>query len=114
MADSYKALKPLLNQTFTYYEYQGIDRQHKSSYSEGIEITGVRVDKKRRYSVGSESKNVLSTHTIYTFVDVTAPFIEFKEQSKIVLDGKEYIIEDVRIVNDLFTNRVATQELNVR
>lgn len=82
----------MLVDSFVYEEYDGVDRNQVPKYKESEMIENVRIDRNRTYYRDSEESGIRAEAKIFCYASATEPFLEFKEQSKVTFDDKEYII----------------------
>lgn len=106
-------LKRFLVDDFIYEEYIGKDRTHTISYKEPVKIENVRIDRVRQFHRDSNEADIRAEATIYCYSKNTQPFLAFKEQSRITIDGNHYLIKTVREYTDPFSSKRAVYELDV-
>lgn len=107
-------LKRLAKDSFEYHELTGTDRKHQRTYAKPVTIEGVRVDKRTQYVTGADSKDILATHTIFTYKGVSTPYFQFKAESKVVYEGEEYIIVTINEYCDPYSDESITQEVLIK
>lgn len=105
--------KDMLVDSFIYSEYAGKDRNHAPTFKEEEEIEFVRINRKRTYYRDSSDSGVKHEAKIFCYQAHTTPFLEFKEQSKVSFDNKDYTIVDVNEYNEPFSNNRTIYELGV-
>lgn len=105
--------KELLVHKFEYYEYLGTDRYHNPSYLEPVVVENVRVDYTKVYSRNREEKKLIATAVIFCYAGLTEPFEDFKEQSKVVFNGKEHTIEQVIPITQPYSADLFAYEVEV-
>ena len=94
----------LLTQSFDYYELEEMDTWLTHSYKEKLTIKNVRID----VTGGSNPKAIA-----FMYASDTTPFIKFKRRSKIVTQNETYIINNVVKINEPFTDKVWSVELEL-
>lgn len=105
--------KRVLVDRFEYLEYDGKDRYHQPAFKELVTVTNVRIDRNTVFSRDANEAKVLANAVIFCYADHTTPFQEFKEQSKIIFDGKEHILQRVIYVTNPYNNKPFAYELEV-
>lgn len=107
------AIKSMLVDSFEYGEYKGKDRSHNASYEQFKAINNVRIDRTRQFHRDTDEAIVRAEATIYCYSKYTNPFLNFKEQSKVIIDGEEYTIKTKRSYIAPFKKDMAVFELDV-
>ena len=98
--------------SFVYHEYISDDGDWgKPEYAEPVTINKCRIDRGSQYSNSASGKQLLYSGLLFCYTDMTTPCLEFKEQSKIVYDGKEHIVTKVITVMEACENKVYCHEL---
>lgn len=108
-----KMAKKLLVHSFEYHEFIGVNRNHVASYKNPIIINNCRIDFATIYSRDKSQKQVVANMLILCYQGVTTPFIDFKEQSKIIYQDKEYILQKVIPITQPYSNELFSYELEV-
>lgn len=98
---------------FEYYEYLGQDRYKQPSYGESVMVSHVRVDESSVFSRDGDQKKILANAVIFLYNGYSVPFGEFKEQSKIVFKGIEYILQKVIPISNPYNDNLFSYELEV-
>ena len=100
--------------SFVYHEYLSDDGDWgKPEYAEPVEITKCRIDRGSNYSSSASGKQLIYNGLLFCYPGMTTPCPEFKEQSKLVYDGKEHIITKLVTVMEPYENKVYCYELEV-
>lgn len=105
--------KDLLVHSFEYHEYLGTDRYHNPQYADAVTVDSVRIDYTKVYSRNKEEKKLIASAVIFCYAGLTKPFKDFKEQSKVVFDGKEHTIEQVIPITQPFSSELFSYEIEV-
>lgn len=105
--------KRLLVHEIEYSEYDGLDRYKQPSYKEPITITDVRVDESTVFSRDTTQSKVLANAVVFVYNGLSVPFIDFKEQSKVVYNGREYITQRIIPIYEPYTNELFSYEIEV-
>lgn len=108
-----KIAKKLLVHSFEYYEFISANRNHVATYKNPVTIENCRIDFATIYSRDKSQKQVVANMLILCYKDVTVPFIDFKEQSKIVYQDKEYILQKVIPITQPYSKELFSYELEV-
>ena len=104
----------MLVDSFIYEEYAGLDDVwQKESYKEPEAIEKVRIDRTTVYSRDSTQSKIVAESVIYCFASATSPFKDFKEESRVTFDGKQFIIKKVVINKEPFADKIWSYELEV-
>lgn len=98
---------------FEYQEFVGQDRYKNPEYAEPIIITNVRVDESTVFSRDGDQKKILANAIIFVYKGYSAPFVDFKEQSKIVFNDKEFLLTKVVPVAQPYSKELFSLELEV-
>ncbi len=85
----------MLTDSFVYEEYDGIDRSHAPKYKKPITVENARIDHQRKYYRDAEDSGIKYEAKIYCYAGKTIPNVEYKEQSRITFNDKEYTIKEV-------------------
>ena len=99
--------------SFDYHEYYKRDSFREVEYKEPVEVTKVRIDQSRTFTQSKTDADINIKAVIFCFASDTAPFMSFKEQSKVVFDGREYIITKVIPQYEPHRNELWSYELEV-
>ena len=99
--------------SFVYYEYLKNDEFGKSIYSDPVTINNVRVDYSTQFTRDKTESKVIANAVIFCFASATTPFLAFKEQSKVTMDGKEYVIQKVVTNKEPYNDTLWSYELEV-
>lgn len=105
--------RQMLVDSFIYEEFQGKGRDHNPKYADPVTIEMARIDRQKTYGENSQEAAIRSNATIYTFAPLTTPFLDFKEQSRVRFDGREYVVVEVRKLKHWYLNEVMAYELDV-
>lgn len=103
----------MLVDNFSYEEYDGVDRNQIPKYKDEVMIENVRIDRTRRYYRDSSESAVKAEATIFCYRIGTEPFIEFKEQSKVIFDDEDYTIQRVTKHQEVRSRKIAAIQLEV-
>ncbi|WP_162487350.1 MULTISPECIES: putative minor capsid protein [Pseudomonadati] len=103
--------KRILVHSFQYHEYLKEDRNHKPLYDIPVEVTNCRADFATIYSRDTSEKKIVAECLIFCYNDHTRPFVAFKEQSKIILEGREMVIKKAIPIYEPYTKRLFSYEL---
>jgi len=87
----------LLVHSFEYHEFVKTDKWSKPTYQEPITVKNVRIDGNIAFCYASD----------------TTPFIDFKRKSKIVTPNGSYLIDKIVNVNEPFTDKLWSVELEL-
>lgn len=96
--------------SFGYREFVKSDR-NGPVYMETQEITKCRINHKSIFSQDSSEKKIVADGKVYCYASATNPFLEFKEQSKIIIDGKERTITKAKRFKEPMVDKVFSYEL---
>lgn len=105
--------KRVLVDRFEYLEYDGKNRYHQPTFKEPVTVANVRIDRNAVFSRDANEAKILANAVIFCYADHTEPFKDFKEQSKVVFDGKDHIIQRVIYVTNPYNDRPFAYELEV-
>lgn len=105
--------KRFLVDEFIYEEYNGKDRTHSNSYNDPVKIENVRIDRARQFHRDSNEADIRAEATIYCYSESTRPFLSFKEQSRVTIDNKSFLIKTVREYSEPLKPKRAIYELDV-
>ena len=94
---SLRVRKDLLIHQFDYYEFESEDVWQKATYEEPITIKNTRID----------------GNIIFVYASDTTPFIEFKRRSKIVTSNGTFMINNITKIDEPFTNKIWSVELEL-
>lgn len=108
----YKVLNMLVNQ-IEYKEIDGTDRARQPKYKEAVIIDKCRVDYAMVYNKTTNDKTLVANAIVFCYRDLTTPFIDFKEQSLIVVEGREHVIQKVIPIQSPFLKEKIAYELEV-
>lgn len=103
----------VLVHSFDYYELEGVDQYHQSSYKEKQTIDKCRIDYSTVFSRDSNENKVVAEAIIFCFASDTTPFLHFKEQSKVVFDDTDYVIQKVVPIAQPYSSELFSYELEV-
>lgn len=103
----------VLVDSFSYAEYVDTDRYNQPVYKSPVEVSNCRIDRNSVYSKQSNNTTVVADAVIFCYADGTVPFTDFKEQSKVVFDGKEHVIVKAVRVTNPYTSEAFAYELEV-
>jgi len=82
--------------SFEYHEYTGEkDTFGKVKYADPVTVRNVRIDYSKVWKRNKTEAVVTANAVIFCVASHTTPFLDFKEQSKVEMDGKEYIIQKI-------------------
>jgi hypothetical protein len=85
----------MLDNSFLYEEYDGVDRNHVPKYKAPKTVQNVRIDHRREYYRDSEDSGVRYEAKIYAYKGQSEPYLDFLEQSQVTFDDKTYTIVKV-------------------
>lgn len=106
--------KMMLIHEMQYKEYMGKDDYGNDSFKPPLAIKHVRVDESTVFSRDNTQSKVLANAVIFIDKVHSSPLpTEFKEQSKIVFNGREMVLQKVIPVYQPFGNEVRHWELEV-
>lgn len=105
--------KQWLIHTISYEEYQGVDDWNNEEFAEPIDIEHVRFDDSTVFSRDNEQNKILADAIIFVDAKHSAPKIDFKEKSKIIFNGKDYVIKKVIPCYHPTKNKIHHYELEV-
>lgn len=105
--------KALLIDSFEYYEHVGTDRNHQPEYAEAVTIKHCRIDNQNVYARNANEVKVVANAIIFCYAEHTTPFENFKEQSKVVINGKDLVIERVVPISYPYSVDLFSIELEV-
>ena len=94
-------------------EYIGQDRYKQPAYSEPIKVERVRIDETSVFSRDGDQKKILANAVIFIYNGLSSYFGPFKEQSKVVFDDKEYIVQKIVPVSEPYSKELFSIELEV-
>lgn len=106
-------MEEALVHSFGYAEFLSKDRNHQPKYKEPITVDNCRIDYETVYSRSSSEKQVVANAIIFCYVGYTTPLVEFKEQSKVTIHGKQFVIEKVVPITNPFNSDLFAYELEV-
>lgn len=89
------------------------DGWNGAGYEPPIIIKNARIDRGSEYSSSASGKQLLYNSLIFCYEGITTPIPTFKEQSKIVFDGKEHIITKVIPIYEAYDKVIYSYELEV-
>lgn len=87
--------KSWLIHEIVYEEFLGKDDWGKIQYEEPITIEYVRVDESTVFSRDSRETKIQANAVIFVDAVNSKPAVEFKEQSRLKFNGKDYTIKKV-------------------
>ena len=100
--------------SFVYHEYLSDDGDWgKLEYADQVEINERRSVVCPRLLNSASGKQLIYNGLLFCYPGMATPCPEFKEQSKLVYDGKEHIITKVITVMEPYENKVYCYELEV-
>ncbi|WP_225743368.1 putative minor capsid protein [Marinilactibacillus sp. Marseille-P9653] len=105
--------KNMLNDSFFYKRFKGKNRSHVNEYDEPVHVKFVKIERKKRYYRDSQESAVKSNARIFCYQQHTEPFLEFEEQSQVIIDGQEYVLADANKHKDPFSSQSSIFELGV-
>ena len=95
--------KSWLIHEITYEEYLGVNDWNNPHYAEPITITNVRFDDSSVFSRDSTDTKILANAVVFVDAVNSNPSVDFKEQSKIKFNDREYVIQ--KVVSCYFPNK---------
>jgi len=110
-----KVDKRMLVDSFDYVEWVGKGEVFAGDdqYKDPVTIDYVRIDYQSGFSRDkTEAKHSVKA-IIFCYASATTPFMNFKERSKVIIDGKEYVIETVVPCKEPHRNTLWSIELEV-
>lgn len=105
--------KRLLVDHFDYYERDGTNSWSEPNYKEKITVQHVRADRSVEYLQTAAGASYVYHTVVFCYNGITTPLPNFKEQSKVILDGKEHIILKVIPVKQPYVNELYSVELEL-
>lgn len=105
--------KRLLIHSISYHEYIGQDRYKQPEFDDPIEIEHVRVDETTVFSRDNNQSKIVANAVVFVYHRLSSPFIDFKEQSKVIYNGREFILKRVVPVYQPYKNELFSYELEV-
>lgn len=106
--------KMMLIHEIQYREYGGLDDFGNDNYKPPLTIKHVRVDESTVFSRDNTQTKVLANAVIFIDKVYSSPLpTEFKEQSKIVFNGREMVLQKVLPIYQPYSNEVRHWELEV-
>lgn len=104
----------MLVDSFIYEEYKGFDDVWQTeSFADPVTVEKVRIDRSTVYSRDSTQSKIIAESVIFCFASATSPFKDFKEESRVTFDGKQFIIKKVITKKEPFADKVWSYELEV-
>lgn len=82
----------MLDDSFVYEEYDGVDRNQVPTYKAPKTVENVRIDHRREYYRDSEDSGVRYEAKIYAYKGQTEPYLDFLEQSQVTFGDETYTI----------------------
>lgn len=108
-----KVDKRMLVHSFDYKEIEGKDRNHQPTYKPTQTVIHCRIDTTDGYSRDKAQKENNTQAVIFCYATYTKPFIEFKRQSLVTIDGETYTINKVIPLTDPYKSTLFAYELEV-
>jgi len=105
--------KQLLIHSIKYEEYQGIDDWDNEQFADPINIKHVRFDDTTVFSRDSNQNKIVADAVIFVDAKHSKPKTDFQERSKILFNGKNYVIKKVIPCYHPTKNKVHHWELEV-
>lgn len=96
--------------SFSYRKYVSPGR-NGPVYGDSQDITKCRISHKTVFSQDSSEKKIVADGKIYCYASATTPFIAFKEQSKVIIDGKERTITKAKRLKEPLADKAFSYEL---
>lgn len=97
---------------FIYKEFES-DGWNGPEYKNPIIIKNARIDRGSQYTSTTSGKQLLYNALIFCYEGITTPMPEFKEQSILVIDGKEHKVTKVIPVYEAYQPILYSYELEV-
>ena len=98
--------------SFIYKEFES-DGWNGPQYKKGVLVEHCRIDRGSQYSSTASGKQLLYNALIFCYEGITTPMPEFKEQSILVIDGKEHKVTKVIPVYEAYQPILYSYELEV-
>lgn len=105
--------RTFLIDSFYYSEYTGTDKWSQPIFKEPVLVEHSRIDAETVFSYSSGGKTLLYNGLIICYAGITAPMLDFKEQSKVAYDNKEHTIVRVIPVKEPFEDAIYSYEIEV-
>lgn len=98
--------------SFIYKEFES-DGWNGPQYKDDVLIEYCRIDRGSQYTSTTSGKQLLYNALIFCYEGITTPMPEFKEQSILVIDGKEHKVTKVIPVYEAYQPILYSYELEV-
>ena len=99
-------------ESFIYKEFES-DGWNGPVYKKGVLVEHCRIDRGSQYSSTTSGKQLLYNALIFCYEGITTPMPEFKEQSILVIDGKEHKVTKVIPIYEAYQPILYSYELEV-
>ena len=99
--------------SFEYFEYAGTNDWSKPVYEEPTIIKDCRIDRGTEYSSTTSGRQLLYNAVIFCYEGITSPLPEFKTQSMIRFDDKDYTVLKVVPIYEAYEKVLYSYELEV-
>ena len=108
-----RQIEPTLIHTVEYQEYTGQDRNHTSSFKNGVTIEHCRVDMTSTYTQTASTENESISAVLFMVNGLSTPFTALKEKSKVIYNGKTYRIYKILDNYEPFANNLFSYEVEL-
>lgn len=105
--------KSMLNDSFTYEEFEGEDRNGAPTYKDPIEVSNMKFEEKKVWHRDSNEAALKRNGRLFCYSAHTTPFLSFKEKSRVTVDGQEYTINAVNAYDEPFSRNRTIYEVSV-
>lgn len=105
--------KRWLIHSIAYEAFKGIDSWDNPIYDKPITIDNVRFDDSTVFSRDSTQSKIVAEAVVFIDAKHSTPKVDFKEQSKITFNGKDYILKKVIPCYHPTKNKIRHFELEV-
>lgn len=100
--------------SFEYKEYLDENMWSEPEYAESILIKYCRIDRGSFYTSTVSGKQLLYNAVVFCYAGITKPLpTEFKVQSLLVFDGREYTVTKVVPIYEPYKKEIYSYELEV-
>lgn len=99
--------------SFEYFEYGGTNDWSEPVYEKPITIKDCRIDRGTEYSSTTSGRQLLYNAVIFCYEGITSPLPEFKTQSMIRFDDKDYTVLKVMPIYEAYDKVLYSYELEV-
>ena len=99
--------------SFEYFEYDGLNDWSEPSFKGAVTIEYCRIDRGTEYSSTTSGRQLLYNAVIFCYEGITSPLPEFKTQSMIRFDDKDYTVLKVVPIYEAYEKVLYSYELEV-